>query len=56
MEKTFTKIQNLAIENLKQPKKFLITIAGIEVQTGVAKTGVVGILKGGKPGPVVGQI
>ncbi len=27
---------------------------GIEVRTGVAKTGVVGILKGGKPGPVVG--
>ena len=27
---------------------------GIEVQEGVAKTGVVGILKGGKPGPVVG--
>lgn len=26
---------------------------GIEVQEGVAKTGVVGILKGGKPGPVV---
>ncbi|MDX2045753.1 MAG: amidohydrolase [Chitinophagaceae bacterium] len=26
---------------------------GIEVQAGVAKTGVVGILKGGKPGPVV---
>ncbi|MFN7099417.1 MAG: amidohydrolase [Flavobacterium sp.] len=26
---------------------------GLEVQTGVAKTGVVGILKGGKPGPVV---
>lgn len=26
---------------------------GIEVQTSVAKTGVVGILKGGKPGPVV---
>lgn len=26
---------------------------GIEVQTGVAKTGVVGLLKGGKPGPVV---
>jgi amidohydrolase len=26
---------------------------GIEVQTGLAKTGVVGILKGGKPGPVV---
>ncbi|MDH5609512.1 MAG: amidohydrolase [Cyclobacteriaceae bacterium] len=27
---------------------------GIEVQTGVAKTGVVGILKGAKPGPVIG--
>jgi amidohydrolase len=26
---------------------------GIEVKSGVAKTGVVGILKGGKPGPVV---
>jgi metal-dependent amidase/aminoacylase/carboxypeptidase family protein len=26
---------------------------GLEVQTGVAKTGVVGILRGDKPGPVV---
>src|ERR1700756_520051 len=26
---------------------------GFEVKTGVAKTGVVGLLKGGKPGPVV---
>ena len=26
---------------------------GIEVKTGIAKTGVVGILKGGKPGPCV---
>ena len=26
---------------------------GLEVQTGVARTGVVGILRGGKPGPVV---
>lgn len=26
---------------------------GLEVQTGVGKTGVVGLLKGGKPGPVV---
>lgn len=26
---------------------------GIEIQTGVAKTGVVGLLKGGKPGPVI---
>ncbi len=27
---------------------------GLEVQTGVAHTGVVGILRGGKPGPVIG--
>lgn len=27
---------------------------GMEVQTGIAHTGVVGILKGGKPGPVIG--
>ncbi|MEC7753022.1 MAG: amidohydrolase [Bacteroidota bacterium] len=27
---------------------------GLEVQEGVAKTGVIGILKGGKPGPVIG--
>jgi amidohydrolase len=27
---------------------------GLEVQTGVAHTGVVGVLRGGKPGPVVG--
>ena len=28
-------------------------VPGLEVQTGIAHTGVVGILKGGKPGPVV---
>ncbi|MGE3468585.1 MAG: amidohydrolase, partial [Pyrinomonadaceae bacterium] len=27
---------------------------GLEVRTGIAKTGVVGILKGGQPGPVIG--
>ena len=27
---------------------------GLEVQTGVAHTGVVGILRGGRPGPMVG--
>lgn len=27
---------------------------GFEVKTGIAKTGVVGVLRGGKPGPVVG--
>ncbi|MEO6314076.1 MAG: amidohydrolase [Chitinophagaceae bacterium] len=30
-----------------------LTSLGLEVKTGVAKTGVVGILKGGKPGPVI---
>ena len=30
-----------------------LTDLGIEVQTGVGKTGVKGILKGGKPGPVI---
>jgi amidohydrolase len=30
-----------------------LTSLGIEVKTGVARTGVVGVLKGGKPGPVV---
>ena len=30
-----------------------LTALGLEVRTGVAKTGVVGILRGGKPGPVV---
>ena len=34
----------------EQLRKF----GGIEVRTGIAKTGVVGILKGGLPGPVVG--
>src|SRR3712207_4929836 len=27
---------------------------GLEVRTGVAKTGVIGVLRGGQPGPVVG--
>lgn len=31
-----------------------LTSLGIEVQTGVAHTGVVGVLRGGQPGPVVG--
>ncbi len=30
-----------------------LQLLGIEVKTGVAKTGVVGILRGGKPGPVI---
>ena len=30
-----------------------LTALGLEVHTGIAKTGVVGILRGGRPGPVV---
>ncbi|MGB5385037.1 MAG: amidohydrolase, partial [Lutimonas sp.] len=30
-----------------------LTSLGIDVKTEVAKTGVVGVLKGGKPGPVI---
>jgi amidohydrolase len=40
-----TRTAALVAEHLKK--------LGLEVQTGVAKTGVVGILRGGKPGPVV---
>ena len=29
---------------------------GLEVKTGIAKTGVVGILKGSQPGPVIGPV
>src|SRR3977135_501560 len=38
-----TRTANLVAEHLKQ--------LGLEVKTGVAKTGVVALLKGGKPGP-----
>ena len=40
-----TRTAGIVAEHLKK--------LGIEVKTGVAKTGVVGILVGGKPGPVV---
>jgi len=39
-------------ETAKKVAAFLEDL-GMEVQTGIAHTGVVGILKGGKPGPVV---
>jgi amidohydrolase len=49
--------QNPELGNRESKTAEYITVhlksLGIEVQTGVAKTGVVGILKGGKPGPVV---
>ncbi len=43
---------NREFETAKYIAKHLRNV-GIEVQTGVAKTGVIGILRGGKPGPVV---
>lgn len=45
-------LSNREFETAKYVAKHLKQL-GIEVQTGVAKTGVIGVLKGGKPGPVV---
>jgi amidohydrolase len=45
-------LSNREFETAKYVAKHLRQL-GIDVQTGVAKTGVVGVLKGGKPGPVV---
>lgn len=45
-------LSNREFETAKKIAEHLQSL-GMEVQTGVAKTGVVGILKGGKPGPVV---
>ncbi len=46
-------LSNREFETAKRIAEILTEI-GYEPQTGVAKTGVVAILKGGKPGPVVG--
>jgi amidohydrolase len=43
---------NREFETAKYIAKHLRNV-GIEVQTGVAKTGVIGIVRGGKPGPVI---
>ena len=45
-------LSNREFETAKYVAKELKRL-GIEVRTGVAKTGVIGILRGGKPGPVV---
>ena len=45
-------LSNREFETAKYVAKRLKQL-GIEVQTGVAKTGVVGVLRGGRPGPVV---
>ena len=45
-------LSNREFETSKKVAAFLEGL-GMEVQTGLAHTGVVGVLKGGKPGPVV---
>ena len=45
-------LSNREVETAKYVAKHLRNV-GIEVRTGVARTGVVGILRGGKPGPVI---
>ena len=45
-------LSNREFETSKKVAAFLEDL-GMEVQTGIANTGVIGILKGGKPGPVV---
>ena len=45
-------LSNREFETAKYVAKELKRL-GYQVQTGVAKTGVVGVLKGGRPGPVV---
>jgi len=46
-------LSNREFETAKYVAKYLEAL-GMEVQTGIAHTGVVGILRGAKPGPVVG--
>lgn len=48
----FPELSNREFKTAEKIAKHLKSL-GIEVTTGVAHTGVVGILKGGKPGPVV---
>ncbi|MFB9865107.1 amidohydrolase [Rufibacter immobilis] len=45
-------LSNFEVKTAAKIAKHLKAL-GLEVQTGVARTGVVGILKGGQPGPVV---
>jgi len=46
-------LSNREFETSKKVAAYLEEL-GLEVETGVAHTGVVGVLKGGKPGPTVG--
>ena len=48
----FPELSNREFKTAEKVAKHLNNL-GMEVETGVAHTGVVGLLKGGKPGPVV---
>ena len=50
----YPELSNREFNTSKLVAEQLRKFGGIEVRTGIAKTGVVGILKGGLPGPVVG--
>src|SRR5688500_3947022 len=46
-------LSNREVKTAKYVENHLKSL-GLEVRTGIAKTGVVGILKGAQPGPVIG--
>lgn len=49
----YPELSNQEVKTAKYVEDHLRRL-GMEVRTGIAKTGVVGILKGGQPGPVIG--
>jgi amidohydrolase len=49
----YPELSNREFKTAKYVENHLRSL-GMEVRTGIAKTGVVGILKGGQPGPVIG--
>jgi amidohydrolase len=49
----YPELGNREVKTAKYVEEYLRKL-GLEVRTGVAKTGVVGILKGAQPGPVIG--
>lgn len=49
----FPELSNREVKTGAKIAEILQKIGGLEIQTGVANTGVVAVLKGGKPGPVI---
>ncbi|MEP6703824.1 MAG: amidohydrolase, partial [Acidobacteriota bacterium] len=49
----YPELSNRETKTAKMVEDYLRSL-GLEVRTGIAKTGVVGILKGAQPGPVIG--